>query len=437
VLKEVEKMPEKGRTHGWKISAVRALESLAFSDITAKGRVSQGELVRKLLHENTIIELDALAQGSKKFLIPLLCLWLYYVKLGSTEREKLSLVIFVEEAHHVLHRKQHKSRESVLEMLLRQCREIGIGIVVIDQHPHLISSAVLGNAYTSLCLNLKDPSDINKAAAFSLIHEEDKKYFSMLPVGQGIVKLQNRWRRPFLVEFPLVSIKKGLVTDEILKQYVRSCGTGSRRKRFVDREFKQVSQVQIDDKVLNEDEFVFLQDIIEHEDDGVKIRYKRIGVSVGRGNRLKEELLERGWIEDEVVRVGKSRKVLLRLTKEGRQALGLDSMRAERGSLVHEYWKRWYAGQFKKRGYRVYLEVPRRSGSIDLVARKGAENIAIEVETGKSDVVWNVRQDLLSNYDKVLVVATDEKALKKVEQKLAHAGLIIPNRVEVILRDHF
>ena len=83
------------------------------------------------------------------------------------------------------------------------------------------------------------------------------------------------------------------------------------------------------------------------------------------------------------------------------------------------------------------MEALRKSGNVDVVARKGAENIAIEVETGKSDVVWNVRQDLLSNYDKILIVATDERALKKVEQKLARAGLVIPNRIEVILRDRF
>ncbi|MBE3144679.1 MAG: hypothetical protein IMZ61_12280 [Planctomycetes bacterium] len=59
----------------------------------------------------------------------------------------------------------------------------------------------------------------------------------------------------------------------------------------------------------------------------------------------------------------------------------------------------------------------------------------IEIETGKSDVVWNVRQDLLSNYDKVLVVATDEKAMKIVEEKLARVGLILPGRVEIVMRD--
>ncbi len=124
---------------------------------------------------------------------------------------------------------------------------------------------------------------------------------------------------------------------------------------------------------------------------------------------------------------------MLRLTKEGKEALGFDGKKAERASLVHEYWKRWYAGKFKKRGYRVYLEVPRRSGSVDVLARKGAENIAIEIETGKSDVVWNVRQDLLSGFEKVLVVATDKRALEKVERDLAKVGLIIDGKVEIVL----
>ena len=125
---------------------------------------------------------------------------------------------------------------------------------------------------------------------------------------------------------------------------------------------------------------------------------------------------------------------MLRLTKEGKEALGLDGKNSERASLVHEYWKRWYASQFKKRGYRVYLEVPRRSGSVDVLARKGAKNIAIEIETWKSDVVWNVKQDLLSGFDKIIVVATDKKALGKVERELAREGLMGIKRIEIVLR---
>ncbi len=66
---------------------------------------------------------------------------------------------------------------------------------------------------------------------------------------------------------------------------------------------------------------------------------------------------------------------------------------------------------------------------------KDGKSIAIEIETGKSDVVRNVKQDLLSRFDKILIIATDTKALRKVEQELAHAGLLIPNKVDVALRD--
>ena len=132
-------------------------------------------------------------------LVPLIGLWLYFVQLSDPVREKLRLVIFVEEAHHVLYRSAQRAKESLMNTLLRQCREVGIGFVVIDQHPHLVSSAALGNTYTSICLNLKDPADINRAAAMSLVDEEEKHAFSTLPVGHGIVKLQDRWRRSFVM----------------------------------------------------------------------------------------------------------------------------------------------------------------------------------------------------------------------------------------------
>jgi len=62
-------------------------------------------------------------------------------------------------------------------MLFRQCRELGIGIIVLDQHPHLLSAAALGNTYTTICLNQKDPNDINKALApdFELLDQESSK----------------------------------------------------------------------------------------------------------------------------------------------------------------------------------------------------------------------------------------------------------------------
>ncbi len=63
------------------------------------------------------------------------------------------------------------------------------------------------------------------------------------------------------------------------------------------------------------------------------------------------------------------------------------------------------------------------------------ETVAIEVETGKSDVLANVKNDLRSGFDRVIVVATDDAAMAKVEEKLAEVGLIMPTRVTLVLRD--
>jgi hypothetical protein len=436
LIAEVEQMPATDRVRGWKISAIRALETLEFSNVTGTDARSQEEFTRSLLDRSTIVELDALDQGSKRFLIPLMCLWLYYVQLGEPAREKLRLVVFVEEAHHVLYRQEQRAKESVMNLLLRQCREIGIAIIVIDQHPHLISSAALGNAYTTICLNQRDPSDINKAAGLSLVRDTEKKCFSMLPVGQAIVKLQDRWRRPFLIQIPLVKVRKGGVTDNLLTRFLEGSLTRVGLKRAVDRAFGRLSPDLAQDEPLTAEDLAFLRDVIEHEDDSVRMRYHRLGISVDRGSRLKRELVDSGILMEEEIKVGRTRKLLLRVTPAARARFGLKGF-VGRGSISHEYWKRFYASRLREAGYEVTLEAARKRGAVDVLARKGSETIAVEIESGKSNAVWNVKQDLLCGFGTVIIVATDQGAFQRVEQQLATAGLMIPARVCAVMRDEY
>lgn len=436
IIEKIEKVPDKGRMGGWKLTAMRALESLEFANLTSKDRISQEQLAQKMLCENTVIELDSLAAESKKFLIPILSLWLYYVRLKSSEREKLKLVIFIEEVHHVLHKRAQTANETVLEMLFRQCRELGIGIVVIDQHPHLLSSAALGNVYTSIFLNQKDPADINKAAAVCLLDSEEKKYLSMLPVGQGIVKIQDRWTQPIHIKFPLVNINKGSVTDAMLGRYSavnNSKSADSGRKTFTESYFAQVPQVRLLDNPLNSDAFRLLSDIITYPDSGVKSRYRRLNLSIGKGNRLKEILINQGWLESQIVNLGQTRKLCLRLTKRAKDTLNLDNNEPQQGSIVHEYWKRYSGQRFREQGYLVEFEVPRKSGRIDVVAEKDGKKIAIEIETGKSDFLKNIRQNLSAKYDQIFIIATDKSAYKKIEKELAGLGLIGVDRLRLLL----
>ena len=439
VIAEVEKIESKERVRGWKISALRALETLSFSNITTN-KSSQEELTQKLIEGNTVIELDGLGDGARKFLIPILYQWIFQVKLCSPAREKLTMAVFIDEAHLIF---DNRSSGSLMERLLRQTRELGIATVVMDQTPSLMSKVVLANCYTNIFLNLVSASDLSKAAAVCLLDADEKKYFSMLPVGQGIIKLQDRWMKPFLVKFPRVNIQKGSVTDDILARYsaVNNAKStdSSRNTTMLKRNytmsqsaFGQVPRIPLYDIPLEAPAFTFIQDVLQHPDDGVKARYKRLGLSTGTANRLKQQLLDQNWLEDQTIETGRTRKVILRLTKQSKEALSLETSESQHGSIVHEYWKRFYAQRFREQGYHVEFEVPRESGRVDVVAKKDGKKIAIEIETGKSNFIQNIQQDLSAKYNKVLVVAADKPAFKKIEKKLAQAGLLIAGRVELV-----
>lgn len=435
VLGEVEQVPAKERVRGWKISTLRALESLEFAGLTTTDAASQEAFAKNLLDGRTVVELDALDQGSKKFLVPLMSLWLYYIQLAAPEREKLRLVVFIEEAHHVLHRHDQRAKEPPLDMMLRQCREIGIGVVVIDQHPHLLSSAALGNAYTTICLNQRDPSDINKAASLSSIDDAEKRLLSTLPVGHAVVKLQDRWRRPFLITVPFVAVRKGLVTDELLGKMLKGSLTAAGVRHAVKRASgPSESSGLAHHTPLDEAALVLVEDVIEHPDDSVRMRYKRLRLSGDKGNRLKGRLIQDGILEEQQVKVGRVYRALLRVTAHASATLGLKKT-VGRGSIAHEYWKRFYAQRYRADEYEVTLETPRRGGRADVTAVNASDAIAIEIETGKSDAVGNVKEDLLAGFTKVIVVATDQRAFDRLEEQLAAAGLILPGRIELVLRD--
>lgn len=436
VLNQLDQAPDKGRVQGWKVTARRALESLAISRALSQDQDAQTAQTGELLRQPTIIELDGLGQPTRSFLTAMLLLWLYYVQLGNGRREHLEQVVIVEEAHHVLYRGQ-RNRETAMEMVLRQCRELGIGMVIVDQHPHLLSRAALGNAYTIIALNLRDPTDVNVAAGLLQLEDAEKRILGRLRVGEGVVKKQNG-HGPFRVDFPLLPIRKGAVTDERLKVYLRGQEPRSAWIRTITAESGDVPRIASLDDPLEPAMLGFLQDVLDHPDDPVRRRYRRLGISARKGQRLRDRLIDANWLESQLVPVGVSRKLVLRVTTGGVAALGIptgcqSNQRPE--SIAHAFWKQFYAKRLGREGYAVETEARRNGGAIDVLARRAAERVGIEIETGHSDAVGNVRRGLQAKLDRIVVVATDEDALRQLERALGKAGLLIPGRVYLVLRD--
>jgi predicted RecB family endonuclease len=89
------------------------------------------------------------------------------------------------------------------------------------------------------------------------------------------------------------------------------------------------------------------------------------------------------------------------------------------GGPEHEYWKYIIAEQFKEKGYTVEFEVQINGHCADLVAKKDEENIAVEVETGKSDAISNITQDLQAEFKQVACFVLSQTQLEKLSSYFA------------------
>ena len=333
VLVKAQQLNARGREAGWLSSTLRALASLCFGDM--------GELVNRqhtsrpadLLDKTVILELDALTQQDKVFFIEALLLWIHHWRMQESDREKLKHAILIEEAHHVLsgERRSLVGGQSVMEITFREIREFGESLILLDQHPSQISLPALGNTYCTFCLNLKHSKDVNAMSQAMLLDGKEKDILGTLEVGQAVVKLQGRIPQPFMIQIPEFDIEKGKVTDEVISGRRKpvasmapaSQSSGIREKHHTPRITQPVSPPLRDQLATDEESLGirFLKDVAAYPDSGIAARYKRTGVSVRQGMKVKAYLAAEELIEEQEMRTSTGKLIAIRLTEKARQLL--------------------------------------------------------------------------------------------------------------------
>ena len=216
----ISKKNLQGRMQLWKASALRVLESLTFRHgLGPVLNVGEQWDYEKLLHDNVVMELDVLADADKIFFIEAMILWLYEFRKTEGKREEFKHALIIEEGHHVLsqHKEIHEGAETIMETCLRQIREFGESVVVIDQEPSKLSNSIKANTYVKITFNLGNGKDAQEIARCMNLTPEEADYIDLLDVGQAIVAMKGRVHVPLLVGFPKISIRKGLNADAAIK----------------------------------------------------------------------------------------------------------------------------------------------------------------------------------------------------------------------------
>jgi len=172
---------------------------------------------------------------------------------------------------------------------------------------------------------------------------------------------------------------------------------------------------------INEDalpylkECLFLLDIVSNPLSTVVERYQRLNINPKTGNQWKDFWISRGVIEPKRIITKSGWIVLFEMTEKGIDVLRNAgyTLQNPSESIEHRFWKGKIADYYRRQGYDVAIE-EEMNGSADIAIRKGKENIAVEIETGNSDHLNNIRRNLESGFDSVICVPTNRYAHHKI-----------------------
>jgi DNA-binding MarR family transcriptional regulator len=429
-LKDVEAKLDnlhcKGREAQWLDSAKRAVGTLNFG---GSGQVLNVRNPPEIdLNKNIILELDSLTESEKIFFTEAFLLYLYHIRLSEPEREKFKHCTIIEEAHNCLLREKTKisGKESIIEVVLRQIRELGESLVIIDQTPSQITPTALANIHTSIVMKLSYSDDVVVAGKLLGLEPNQFDYIKNLKTGWAILRVPYV-PKPFLLKFPLFLSKKSVIKDSDLSGQ----NTGYSAEFAIDQ-LKEMTDELLrvlrgkDKRRVNEKEELtptekaLIKDIGLNPLNSIVERYQRLDLSAYQGNKAKESLTKKGLIHTETISSGTGRIKILRLTPEGEklaQTLGcLVEHFPKNASCEHELWKKKVAEYLKTKGYEV--EEEKHIGNrkfTDVVAKKDGENIAIEIETGKSNQTFNINKNLKKDFDRIISLELNKNGRKHSE----------------------
>jgi hypothetical protein len=461
----------KGRAAMWQASAERILLAMTYGEFGAVLNTQDNSHVAKLMDYNVVLEMDGLSGSSDRTMFSeALTLYLYRYRLAQGPQEKLTNIIVIEEAHNLLLKKASEQKESVLENSIRMVRQYGLGYVFVDQSASLLSKVAFANSYATIGLSQKLRSDVQAIASAMNLTDEQKQALNTLPVGSAVVRLADEHPEPFLVGIPLCSVREGSVSDNAVKNRM-ACyytDTSSNRIEYPDR--KAVTPVPLTDsktknnkitnennthppspkesqtkldmslnksktvfdskpkppgKTMNREELRFLADIAARPLSTTVSRYQRLHLSRRRGNAIRQHLASAGIIEPVTIATRSGQVVLYQLTDASRSVCSAAGIRVgprPRESLEHSFWANRTARYFQKKGYDVSCEHPvKGDGAIDILATKAGHQVAIEVETGKSNIKANLEKIKAGGFDKITLVATSPAAVTACQKAIDSA----------------
>jgi hypothetical protein len=178
---------------------------------------------------------------------------------------------------------------------------------------------------------------------------------------------------------------------------------------------------------LDEHQRALLAFLIEHPDMSVSSVYKGLGMSVRKGNEIRDSLKEQGFLLELELRSGKAgagrpMKCIIPSFQAFEQ-LGIAPPKG-RGSVIHRQLQQIVAEGAGAKGYSTQVEKILDTGTIvDVHLEKGQERIAVEIAIASWPEleIAHIKHCISFGYEKVFGIFADENLLARTAQLIEEA----------------
>lgn len=381
LARELDATRAGSRRYGWLESSTRSLEELTKGSFGRALNANNGVSVATLLTRSVVFELQGFGDDQKRFF----CLFflqavLLLRKNAAAPRELLQHLLVFDEGHNVFPR-ERQGEVSVPARLAREVREYGEAIIAATQQAD-VSESLIANSGFKLILRCDYPKDVQFASQLLQI---EPRWLPRLPIGYGIARLPVRFYSPILFTFDTQPIKNLTILDAEVQEHWTA--------QHLPQPAVTVAAAPV---VLSAHEEELLHDVARQPISTITDRYARLRWNAKTGNATKDALIAKGFATFDPVTTPTGQVKILSLTNQAREHLekaGITLSRSRHGGPEHEYWKYVVAERLRRKGYTVTEEHAIGGGqTVDLQGVRDEEQVFVEVETGRSDIIANAKK---------------------------------------------
>lgn len=407
VLREIRKdMKGKGRLAGrsglWKETVQRIISFLSFGATASIFGTGKHYPLDKLFNRKIVLEFGSIqSPRDRKFIIHYLLNWMFaYLQERGMHHEELRQAIIMEEFHNIALRTRD---DNMISQMFRQCRKYGVGLIAVDQTPSEIPNPIFANMNLMVAFNVGTSQDTKGVSGAINLDRHRAKYLNMLKVGHAVAMLRQVSAEPILLHAEHIKIDENITDNDLKLIYENSQFSSDNTHEIIERSSLHSSQA--DDNIpLTALEKVLLTSVAERPIDTMEARTKRLGIHPTETVKLVNSLTQKGYIRTVFV----NRRKLIELTDHGKDEVGIS--RKTRGGIEHYYWIQMTAQFLKNLGFKPKLE----HRGIDIVDPEA--QIAIEIETGKSNLKRNALKLIKSNFSRRIMLTTNSTAKQKLDR---------------------